>query len=356
MSHHFDTPTALQDPQINIYDLYLFSGRPGTTVMAMTVNPDAGISAPDTFHDEGLYTFRFDVNRESREELTFTVRFGAVVHQADSASDHVQSVEVRREVGRSALHGAGGALIAAGRTGEVITGSSGVMAFAGLAPDLFAGDAAALGTFREALFKENRFDPGAFTNRQNFFSRRNVTAIAIEVPSQLIGHGPVRAWATVSLYGHAPEIQVSRWGLPLITNFFMPDTEMREEFNRTKPSDDQERFITQVSAVVAKVTSLAGSAANPTEYSSWVAARLFPTTLPYELGTPAAFDFECFNGRALTDDVMDVILRLVTNTDLSDGVAPDEDRTSGQFPYFGAPYSRVEQADIAPARSGQGRK
>ena len=34
MSHHFDTPTAKEDPRINICDFYLFRGRPGTTVMA----------------------------------------------------------------------------------------------------------------------------------------------------------------------------------------------------------------------------------------------------------------------------------------------------------------------------------
>jgi hypothetical protein len=42
MSHRSDTATALQDPRINVCDLYLFLGRPGTAVMAMTVNLDAG--------------------------------------------------------------------------------------------------------------------------------------------------------------------------------------------------------------------------------------------------------------------------------------------------------------------------
>ena len=54
MSHHFDTPTAKEDPRINVCDFYLFRGRPGTTVMALTVNPNAGVGAPDTFRDEGL--------------------------------------------------------------------------------------------------------------------------------------------------------------------------------------------------------------------------------------------------------------------------------------------------------------
>ena len=46
MSHHFDTPTAKEDPRINVCDFYLFRGRPGTTVMALTVNPNAGVGAP----------------------------------------------------------------------------------------------------------------------------------------------------------------------------------------------------------------------------------------------------------------------------------------------------------------------
>ena len=41
MSHHFDTPTAREDSRINVCELYLFQGRPGFTVMAMTVKPDA---------------------------------------------------------------------------------------------------------------------------------------------------------------------------------------------------------------------------------------------------------------------------------------------------------------------------
>jgi hypothetical protein len=55
MSHHFDTAIAREDPRLNLLDFYLFRGQPGTTVMAMTVNPNAGTKAPDTFHEEGLY-------------------------------------------------------------------------------------------------------------------------------------------------------------------------------------------------------------------------------------------------------------------------------------------------------------
>ena len=66
-----------------------------------------------------------------------------------------------------------------------------------------------------AFTRKTSLLPQAFQNRQNFFAGRNVTVIVLEVPSQLVGRGQVRAWATVSLYGHAPEVQVSRWVLPL---------------------------------------------------------------------------------------------------------------------------------------------
>ena len=71
MSHHFDTKLAREDPSLNLCDFYLFDGPSGKTVMAMTVNPDVGLSAPDTLHPEGLYAFRFDLNGDAREEVTF---------------------------------------------------------------------------------------------------------------------------------------------------------------------------------------------------------------------------------------------------------------------------------------------
>jgi hypothetical protein len=56
------------------------------------------------------------------------------------------------------------------------------------------------------------------------------------------------------------------------------------------------------------------------------------------LDTPAAFTFAAFNGRSLCDDVMDVILTLVTNTALGDGVAPDTRLMRPDFSYFGEPH------------------
>ena len=61
-----------------------------------------GAGGPDTFRKEGLYAFRFDLNDDSREEVTFKIRFGEVPHAGDEHR-HVQSFEIRRATGHSAL-------------------------------------------------------------------------------------------------------------------------------------------------------------------------------------------------------------------------------------------------------------
>ena len=349
MSHHFDTPTVREDPRLNVCDLYLFPGAPGSTVMAMTVNPDAGLSAPDTFRDEGLYAIRFDLDRDAHEDVTFKFRFGAVEHASGDEHRHIQHFEVRRAVGAEARKGAEGAVLARGATGEVVRAKD-ILVFAGLAPDFFAGDALALRAFHTALAKENRFAAEVWQNRKNFFAKRNVTAMVLEIPTEMIGRGRVHAWATVSLYGHAPEVQVARWGLPLVTNVLIPDEAVRETYNRTGPATDREKLGPSLSQFCARVSGLAGSTPNPGEYGRQVVDRLCPIMLPYELGSDAAFDFAGFNGRALGDDVMDVIITLASNVALSDGVAPDRTRTRPDFPYFGPAFTAEEQSGIAPAR------
>ena len=340
MSHHFDTPTAKEDPRINVCDFYLFRGRPGTTVMALTVNSNAGVGAPDTFRDEGLYAFRFDTNHDLREDVTFKVQFGVPSH--GDGGEHVQTFVVRRATGADALKGAAGELIISGNTGSVVKANQGCLAYAGLAPDLFATNGVGFGAFRKALWSENRFAPESFQNGQSFFAGNNISAIVLELPSSLIGQGMVHAWATASLYGHAPEVQVSRWGLPMITHFLLSDPSLHdasEKYNRAVPADEVALFSKPIRDFMEKVTALAHSAADPSAYATQLLARLCPGVLPYELDTPASFSFAGFNGRGLGDDVMDVILTLVTNTALSDGVAPDMRLMRPDFPYFGEPHA-----------------
>jgi hypothetical protein len=349
MSHHFDTKLAKEDPSLNLCDFYLFQGAPNTTVMAMTVNPDLGLSAPDTLHIEGLYAFRFDLNSDAREEVVFKFRFSEPRHVNGDEHVHAQRFQVRRATA-DAIGGDKGEPLLEGETGKVHS-KSGIRAYVGTAPDLFAGDAFALHGFLSAFYKDQKYDGEVFLHRQNFFANRNLTAIVLEVPNHLIGGDAVHAWATASLYGHAPEMQVSRWGLPLITHLFLNDPshqEVKESFNTSVPADDVALFSGHIADFTQKMTTYAGSVMNPEEYGKQMVARLCPTTLPYELGTPAAFDLAGFNGRPLGEDVMDVMLTLASNKPLQDGAVPDRNRIRTEFPYFGEPYSKEEQKGVIP--------
>jgi hypothetical protein len=242
---------------------------------------------------------------------------------------------VLKATGADAARGAGGEVLAEGRAGQIVDGAAGSRVYAGLAVDMFFANRDGLHKFKDA-YVAGRFDAAAFENGVDFFDGRSVTAIVLEVPESLIGTGAVRAWATVSLFGHAPEVQVSRWGLPLLTQFYITDPDMQEQYNRVDPAQDSELFASQISAVAEKMARLAGSAADPGAHGQLVAGRLIPTTLPYELGTSAAFGYAGFNGRGFADDVMDVQLSIMTNTALGDGVPiPASPRGRAEFPYFG---------------------
>ena len=97
------------------------------------------------------------------------------------------------------------------------------------------------------------------------------------------------------------------------------------------------------------MTTYAGSATGPGCIREAGSLPGFvPDTLPYELGTSAAFAVASFNGRALGDDAMDVMLTLATNTPIVDGLAPDRGRIRKDFPYYGAPYTAEEQVGVTP--------
>jgi hypothetical protein len=327
VSHHFDSPSGREDPRLNLCDVYIFAGGPNTTVMALTVNPAA---TPDTampFRGEALYTFHFDTDRDRHENVSFAAEF-AVSTEADD--DTVRTFAVRRV--EHASHGAGDVLVS-GVVGASASGS-GVRAFAGVVHDPFAGDAAALNAFKDAV-QRGAYRPDSFDNHVNYFHNRTVAAIVLEVPTDLISQTPrVDMWATVMLRGHAPDQQVARWGLPLFTHMFLRDDELREQFNRTPPSEDGSAFASSTVDTVTRYVTASGAVGDPAAYARRVAALFGSFSLPYELGSVASFDFAGFNGRALNDNVMDVMLTLLVNAPLSTGIRPDPARFATDWPYL----------------------
>jgi hypothetical protein len=353
MSHHFDTQVAKDDSRLNILDVYIFEGAaPQTTAMILTTNPDAGIFAPLTLHPEGLYAFRFDTNGDGNADIAFKFVFEEPLHVDRDDSRHEQHFRVLRAVGGELL-GHAGELLVEGVVGETVRTPKGISAYVGRAAELWAADAFGFFTVVNEMFGDHHYATTAFDRKSNLFAGRNNMATVLEVPNSLLGVDEVAAWATVSLFGHAPEVQVYRWGLPLFTHLFLSDPrtpELSARFHQTVPWQDPELFSSVVTDFVQTFAHIAGQNRDPAGYASALVPRLIPAVLPYQIGSTAEFCPTRFNGRPLATDAFDVMMSVAAGTTISDGVTPDVSRIRTEFPYCGIPYDDTEQAGMRPLR------
>jgi hypothetical protein len=79
---------------------------------------------------------------------------------------------------------------------------------------------------------------------------------------------------------------------------------------------------------------MAGTVCDPEAYGRHVADLFEPCMLPHDLGTAAAFSYARFNGRSLLDNVMDVMLSVLTNSPLGTGIRPDLACFTDRCPYL----------------------
>jgi hypothetical protein len=316
MSHHFDSPTAIEDGRLNLGDLYVFPETPGTSTLLVTANPDAGRSNPTTFRPDALYEFVIASDGGTREDRAFRMSFG----EPDAEGN--QEMQVRYAVGQRSRSGLEGTELGVGHTGETFALSNGGAAWFGLAQDPFWGDAVSLFAFNHAL-AENQYRPELFAGTPgNLLTGRNVTAIALQVPDPAFGGINIALWARISLYGHAPQRQVSRAAHPLLRSFFFPrpgaDT---EALNAGSPADDVATFgevVRRAGVHVAELTR----AANPDEHAAMLVAAFLPDLLRYRPGKPVRFAPGTGNGRGLHDDAFGTTLSLVVGRQLGVTTSP----------------------------------
>jgi hypothetical protein len=228
MSHHLDTQLATRDPRLNVADAYLFDAAPDRTVMVMTCSADAALSAPAAFHPAALYEFRFDITGNGRDDTGFQLRFTDPAQSAEQGPR--QEFTVHYVTGADldvdpAQQVAGKPVFSAELNNPRRVGA--IDGFAGLVGDMWAGDAFAVSTMLNAFYLDRRFEEAAYANRRNFFARRNAMAIVLEVPNALVGEGRVAMWSSISLYGHAAKVHVTRFGIPLFTYLFLSSWRQR---------------------------------------------------------------------------------------------------------------------------------
>jgi hypothetical protein len=217
--------------------------------------------------------------------------------------------------------GAGGEVIVEGV--PVSTGHEGHVAqagdhrfFAGWRSDPFFFDV--LGTINQFQFSTG-----------DFFLDKDTCSIALEVPNSFLGPKEVVLWARTLIPADSVGggwIQADRGARPNQTPFL--SGEQNNAYLAGEPADDA-RFV----PVFAHALEHTGGYSP--EEAKQAAGKLLPDLLRYDPKRPASFPD---NGRALSDDVSDLFLAILTNGKVTgDNVGPHHDLLD-DFPYLGPPH------------------
>jgi Domain of unknown function (DUF4331) len=344
MSHHLDSPTSRKDPRLNLTDMYVFDGETGT-VLAMIVNTSlAGAERTPGFRPEARYEFKIHLGDEERESLTYRVTFG----ESDGGGGE-QSLVVHQLTGADAGDDeASGPVIAQGRTGLVTeTGGEGsaLRVWAGAAADPFYLDLRQLAHIIEGLQNGTAIEFGDWTeeNAASSFTGSSISAIVIEVPDtyqRLKAGQEIGVWGVTKLATDAGGWrQINRAAIPMVWPLFraMGGEDDSSDYARdtaAHPADDVANDGARIQEMISAASRITGTA-DPEAYGELVTQRLLPDILRYRIGTPAAFSFAAFNGRALADNAPEVMYSLITNTGFPSGLTSrNAVETRGtQFPY-----------------------
>lgn len=312
-----DAPPAEElHVNLNITDFYVFQ-KPGDahkTILIMNVNPMPP-KLSDSFDPGSVYEFRIDTNGDAVADIAFRVVFSAY-------SNGQQSATVRRATGQQVASN--------DDSGEVILEHAPV-SFGAQAKVTTSGDYAFYAGSRSDPFF---FDLMGFCNNFKFtgtdyFLDKDVFGIVLEVPNTALGGQPKPGLWTRVLWKHDEQwFPAAHLGLPLVNILFNSSSE-KDVFNRSEPAQQRALFLNKV---VAQLESMG----HPADRARQVAQVFIPDILHYDYTSAAGF----LNGRKLTDDVVDIVLNLVTAGKVTtDKVGPHSDYLTS-FPYLGQPHGR----------------
>jgi hypothetical protein len=331
MSHHYSGPDfgfPHGDARLDFTDLYAFSkpGNAGKSILIMNVHPSVGVNpqGPTTdepFATEAVYELRIDTNGDAVADIAYRVRF-------TSDKDGAQTATLRRVQGAQAA--------GIGDDGQVIV--DGAPVSTGLDPRVLeAGDYRFFAGWRSDPFF---FDvQGALNNLQftgdDYFADKDVCSIVLEVPNSALGTKKMGLWARTLDGATGKFVQADRGARTNQTPFLAG--EQNAAYLAAEPADDA-RFV----PVFAHALEHTGGY-TPAE-ATRVAGTMLPDVLPYDPSRPASYPG---NGRALTDDVVDFFLPLLSNGKVTeDKVGPHKDLLAS-FPYVGPPHKARSAERVA---------
>ena len=321
MSNHFsaaDLKSPGDDARLDVTGQYVFAapGDPGKTVLIMNSNP---FTQGNGFHPDAVHRFNIDNDGDSLADVAFSFTFSEVTDGRQTATAYyatgsdAQTHEPRGEV-----------LIADTPVGFDATATP-VQAgpcrlFIGKRSDPFFADA-------EGVL--HWLVDGATGNFQwsgkDTFAGANIYSIAVEVPNDMLGRGPIGTWVTISLRRDGTLVQMDREGNPSFNPILNPN-DIKDEFNATDPVDDVKNYLQSLSHVLQQH-------GYPPDEAKEAALTLLPDILHYDRTRPAHYP----NGRVVTDDVFSTrMIFMVHGQATPQSIKPHDDLTA-DFPFLGTP-------------------
>ncbi len=322
MSHHYSGPDfgfPHGDARLDFTDLYAFPkpGDAGKSILIIDVHPSVGVNPPGpttavAFAPEAIYELKIDTNGDAVADIAYRVRF-------TSSESGAQTATLRRVEGAQAAGiGDDGQIIIEGApvsTGPEtrVTEAGDYRFFAGWRSDPFFFDT--LGALKNLQFTGD-----------DYFADKDVCSIALEVPNSALSPKKMGLWVRTLDGASGKWVSADRGARSNQTPFLAG--EQNAAYLAAEPADDA-RFV----PVFAHALEHTGGY-TPAE-ATRVAATLLPDVLHYDPTRPASYPD---NGRALTDDVVDFFLPLLTNGKVTrDNVGPHKDLLAS-FPYVGTPH------------------
>ena len=152
-------------------------------------------------------------------------------------------------------------MLGTGSTGSVLPLDGRGAAWFGSAADPFSADGVALALFLGAL-EAGDYRPDLFgAAPNNIFAGRNVTALVLQVANSMFGGSTVSLGARISLYRHAEQKQVSRFGNPMLRPLFFPvPGPETENLNAGAPANDVRTHSARLQHVATRLATLRGLA------------------------------------------------------------------------------------------------
>jgi hypothetical protein len=307
----------------------------------MTTNPAVNVPSVDPTADFGMdvrYVINIDRTGDAVQDLAYVFRFGA-------SSGGAQSYVVTRYTGANSRTLARGIVVGWGSTASTGIGTArdGNRVFAGKRADPFFFDL--LGFLGTVLHVgSTQLGTGG-----DFFAPLDTNAVVLEVPNDAIGGTQIGVWGTTSYWSGGAWHAADQMGRPAINTVFnnkyvggVNTGAQKDLFNTTPPSRQNSSSLPFHGNIVGTLENInaileTGCDDYDATTANAIANFLLPDVLTYTVGSTA--DGTAFNGRALSDDVIDAELNVTTNGCVtSDGADASGHTYLSAFPYLGVPH------------------